>query len=89
MEHIRSSTPDRDFEFLSSPRLADGRRLTVRISKVGGGTVGRAYDGRWHYRVRSANGRKILAEGDDLNTGTPKTHREAAEILLDFLDDVV
>lgn len=89
MEHIRSSTPDSDFEFMTQPRREDGTRLVVRISKVGGGTVGRAYEGRWHYRVRPADGRKILAEGDDLNTGTPKTHREAAEILLDFLDDVV
>lgn len=87
MEHTRSML-DRDFEFLSSPRLEGGERLTVRISKVGGGTVGRAYDGRWHYRVRSADGRKIIAEGDDLITPIPKTHREVVLIVLDFLDDL-
>ncbi len=59
--------------------------MTVDIWKMGGGTLGRSYDGKWGYKVTSPNGR-VIAEGDDLNTGTPKTHREAARIAVDFLD---
>lgn len=85
-----STMQDRDFEFKSQPRGEDGTRLVVLVSKVGGGTPGQAYDGRWLYRVRPVSRRAaVLAEGDDLNTGTPKTHREVVDIVLDFLDDTV
>lgn len=56
---------------------------TVRISKVGGGTIGRAYAGAWHYSHEDSNG--VVTRGSDLNTGTPFYHEEAAEAVLDFL----
>lgn len=84
-----STMQDRDFEFKSQPRGEDGTRLVILVSKVGGGTLGRAYDGRWLYRVRPVSRRAaVLAEGNDLNTGTPKTHAEAAEIVADFVRDL-
>ena len=56
----------------------------VGISKVGGGTVGQEYDGRWAYEFYNPhNG--MYAFGNDLVTGTPKTHREAAMLVIDFL----
>lgn len=66
-----------------------GRDLMVRVSKVGGGTVGRAYDGHWSYRVSyvGSAGAPVM-EGDDLKTGTPKTHAQVVEIVMDFLTDV-
>ena len=91
MESV-SRMQDRDFEFLIQPLLPDGRRLIVRMSKVGGGTVGRAYEGRWMYRVklvRKFRPDALLAEGDDLSTGTPRTHKEAAEIAVDFVQDLI
>lgn len=50
----------------------------LQIYKVGGGTLGRSYIGYWGYRLMR-NGTPIAA-GEDLHTGTPKTHREAAEL---------
>lgn len=88
MESV-SSIPDRGFEFTTQPRQPDGRRLVIRVSKAGGGTVGRAYEGRWLYRVKRAGERRILAEGSDLNTGAPKTHREAALLVEDFIHDTL
>lgn len=82
-----SSMHDRDFEYLAQPRQLGGGRLAIRISAVGGGTVGRAYAGRWMYRVKRVGSPDVLAEGDDLNTGTAKTHKQAAEIVNDFLQD--
>jgi len=54
---------------------------SVRVSKVGGGTLGRAYTGHWHYRI-VING--TVHQGSDLHTGTPKTHAEAATQVADF-----
>lgn len=77
-----------DFEYSTKRRLPaqpDGRALLIRVAKTGGGTPGRAYEGAWFYRVTHVGLSHVLAEGDDLRTGTPKTHRQVVEILLDFL----
>lgn len=58
-------------------------RITIRVSKVGGGTVGESYDGTWEYRV-GYDGRTAMT-GSDLVTGTPKTHEQAARILAGYL----
>jgi hypothetical protein len=62
-----------------------GTHVMVEISKVGGGTVGRRYQGLWSYRI-TANG-KVIAKGDDLRTGSPARHEEAARIAYGFVDD--
>jgi hypothetical protein len=54
----------------------------VGVSKVGGGTIGRAYEGFWHYTIVPDQGEVIT--GSDLFTGTPKNHQEAADLVLDF-----
>lgn len=51
--------------------------MTIRVSKVGGGTQGRRYAGSWHYQAEGPDG-AIVAAGSDLHTGTPKSHHEAA-----------
>lgn len=56
--------------------------LTVHVDKLGGGTLGRAYDGSWRYIVTDAAGTE-LGRGQDFTTGTPKTHAEAAELIAD------
>lgn len=61
-----------------------GTHVMVEISKQGGGTPGRRYQGEWDVRV-TAKG-KILCE-DVLSTGTPKTHEEAARLAYGFVDD--
>ena len=58
---------------------------TVRVSKVGGGTLGRAYAGSWHYSYHDPRGHR-LEEGSDLVTGSPTTHEEAAEQVADYFE---
>lgn len=90
-----SSTPDREFEHMETvdnPLQPGGRKLVLLVAKMGGGTMERAYAGRWLYRVRRAGStgpHGVLAEGDDLNTPNPKTHREALRLLEDFLPDLL
>lgn len=63
--------------------LSDGR--IVELYKIGGGTLGRAYEGYWGWRFVS---RDRTESGIDLYTGTPATHDTAAGIVLDhFADD--
>jgi hypothetical protein len=57
-----------------------GRDYEIAIEKVGGGTVGHAYEGAWHFLVLGTD--DIL----EMFTGTPKTHDEAAQIAADFMD---
>lgn len=53
----------------------------IEIYKVGGGTDGRRYTGNWGYRILQQG--RVLTSGEDLYTGTPKTHREAADIAME------
>jgi hypothetical protein len=80
-----SYTDLRDFapEYTASG-FWQGESVRIELEKLGGGTVGRAYEGTWRYVVTDAAGDEI-ARGQDLHTGTPKTHAEAALILADFL----
>lgn len=61
-----------------------GTHVMVEISKVGGGTPGRRYQGTWSYRITDKG--RVVAEGDDLTISTPKTHEEAARIAWGFQD---
>lgn len=69
------------------PLYPGGRKVVVRVAKVGGGSTDRAYAGLWFYRVTHTGSSHVLVEGHDLNTGTPKTHRQVVDIVLDFLAD--
>lgn len=62
-----------------------GTHVMAEVSKVGGGTVGRRYQGAWKYRL-TQNG-KVVAEGDDLRTGSPARHGDVARIAWAFQDD--
>jgi hypothetical protein len=55
---------------------------TVLVSKVGGGTLGRSYDGTWHY---SYSRRDHHAEGSDLTTPAVD-HWQAAGIVAEFIE---
>jgi hypothetical protein len=61
--------------------------MRVEIEKIGGGTLGRRYDGTWAYAVTDLNTETVIASGQDLYTGTPKTHAQAALIVSDFVAD--
>lgn len=70
-----------EYEYRGRPM---GTYVMAEVSKVGGGTVGRQYAGRWEVRITRDS--RIIHECDDLNTGTPKTHEEIARIAYGFLD---
>lgn len=61
-----------------------GEDRIVEVYKIGGGTLGRSYEGLWGYRF-TRRGHQI-ASGTDLHAGTPKTHDEVAQIILDIFD---
>lgn len=56
--------------------------LSITVDKVGGGTLGRAYEGNWTITV--SNGPDYVYDSDTLHTGTPKTHAEVARIASTF-----
>jgi len=62
--------------------LDDGR--IIEIEKRGGGTLGRKYEGDWSVNVTDQAGRPVL-DYEKLRTA-PRTHAEAAEIVLEILD---
>jgi hypothetical protein len=69
-----------DFEYISQPGDFDE---IIAVDKVGGGTLGKSYDGSWDtYLI--INGQAYPATAG-LNTGTPKTHAEVAEIAWDLI----
>jgi hypothetical protein len=57
--------------------------LTIAVEKLGGGTPGRRYDGRW--RAVVTLGGQELYRGQDLNTPAPHSHREAAGALAEMI----
>lgn len=74
-----------EWEYRATLGLADyPTDLILYVSKVGGGTIGRGYVGAWHYRAETPDG-EVVAEGWDLETGSPTSHHEAAAIVADFL----
>jgi len=59
----------------------------VAVSKVGGGTVGREYCGRWYASVMSAEGWRLNCYNSDGELDTvhrEMSHTKAAETALDF-----
>lgn len=57
-------------------------KIEIGVDKVGGGTLGSSHKGTWeisHY----VNGRLLGTE--DMITGSPKTHEEAAKIYAGYL----
>lgn len=61
--------------------------LRVRVDKVGGGTLGKSYEGRWSVTVE--NGPVYVYDNDELTTGTPKTHAEVAGMAAEFASEEI
>lgn len=77
-----SYTDLRDFAAEYTQTVAEG--FSVEIEKLGGGTVGKRYEGIWRYRVMSAETAIPVTQGQDIETGgMPKTHGDVVDIVLD------
>lgn len=71
-----SYTDLRDFSCEFTGPVGD---VWVQVEKLGGGTVGKAYDGKWRYIV-TRNGEEI-ERGQDFESGTPMTHERAKYVI--------
>ncbi|MFJ4902929.1 hypothetical protein [Streptomyces sp. NPDC088727] len=71
-----------------STQLGDDTAPAMRLhlSKVGGGTPGRAYDGNWEYAIllRAMSGWEVISHGTDVITNTPMTHTDVAEMITEI-----
>ena len=56
----------------------------IDVYKTGGGTVGNAYTGLWAVQATPMGSYDVEFETNYLETNTPKTHAEIAQIALDF-----
>lgn len=61
--------------------------LDITVDKVGGGTLGRAYEGDWTVSVK--NGPVYVYDNDTLTTGTPKTHAAVARLAAEFASECI
>jgi hypothetical protein len=61
--------------------VAESRK--VEVEKLGGGVLGKTYEGKWRYKVYDLKG-ELLAEGRDMYSERPVSHREMALAVLDF-----
>lgn len=58
----------------------------VEVSKVGGGILGKKYEGDWEVTVTIEN---VVVIDDVITTGTPKNHPQVADLALEFADDAL
>lgn len=79
--HTAKNCPLENTEYRE--RRNDGR--IIEVSKWGGGTLGKRYDGSWDVRLFDPNGVVLL--DDVMQTGTPKNHREVAQLALGFQEN--
>jgi hypothetical protein len=63
-------------------RERGGPMCYVSVSKVGGGTRGKAYEGDW--TVTLVRNGAVIFDQEILRTGTPKMHHEVAEMAVDY-----
>lgn len=59
--------------------------VTIQVEKLGGGTLGKKYDGIWRYIATHTNTDEEITRGQDYETGTPKEHDEVAEELAAYV----
>lgn len=64
-------------------------RVRAHVSKVGGGTLGRAYAGTWEYAVllRAVGGWGVIASGTDIETRVPQTHGQVGAMIAEQYGD--
>jgi hypothetical protein len=80
-----SYTDLRDFHAEASFAVGDG--IEIEIEKLGGGDIGTAYAGTWRYIVTHthAHGGAEILRGQELESGTPITHEQAAALIAQWL----
>jgi len=80
-----SYTDLRDFLTEDSFQVGDG--IEIEIEKLGGGDVGTAYAGTWRYIVTYTHphGGAVILRGQELESGTPITHEQAAALIAQWL----
>lgn len=77
--YLLEGMDDEDFEYVQDFN-DDG--YIVYVSKVGGGTLGRSYEGAWLYRIADKWGDWF--DDDVMHTGTPWQHSTVAAAVLEY-----
>ena len=77
-DHDHHGNDSADHEFTTHTHGAD-----VSVSKVGGGTVGKAYEGAWHYTIKV--GDTVVAYGSNFTTVEKSKHEHVAVIIADIV----
>lgn len=75
---------DSEFEWAEQvyiDKTGELEEVTVYVSKMGGGTVGEKYEGRWLYTLVGSGSSDPKVWGDDFNTGMPHSHRYVARCI--------
>lgn len=64
-----------------------GTAVEVKIWKVGGGTVGKAYDSElWAVVIRSLKHGRVFFEAEDLKIPGPTKHKDVPSVALGWLE---
>lgn len=58
----------------------------VYVDKVGGGTLGKSYEGDWQVTVNT--GDVYVLDNSLIHTGTRKTHAQVARLAVDWAEDM-
>lgn len=80
--HYIGNRADHEYRTEVPPLPGSDGLLLLYVSKVGGGRLGERYEGAWYYQVIGCG---LSGHGDDLYTGMPHTHAEAAGVLVHIL----
>lgn len=80
-----TSPTDHEYSVEVPASAQDARTVHVRVSAVGGGTLGRSYEGNhWAYSV-TVQGSGQVAHGDCFRIRRSVTHEDAAREIAEFV----
>jgi hypothetical protein len=77
-----------EFEYTKNIRDDYGHVLTVKVNKVGGGTVGRFYRREdWDIKIYNSSDELVWDSESKLHIGWTATHRDAAYEAVGWYED--
>jgi hypothetical protein len=80
MAYLTKSNPNFEATFLM-PNENTGESVWVFVSKIGGGTLGREYDGCWDVKVVDFDQKELFS--DEIYTSLPRSHRKMAHLAVE------
>lgn len=81
------SAPERERIMEEHEYTVTIKGLLVGVSKSGGGTLGKRYEGNWTVTVK--NGPVFVYDNEVLHTGMRKTHVQVAQLAFEFASEEI